>query len=993
VLRNRTLGLTLRALAGAAVVAALTAAPATAASAASAVASPVSAALTGAFDAARHIPADDVTGIRSGTLHVGSAAGREWAIASFSPAKAAVLKVAPDFQDGAATGVFLQTHGTWRLVQSGLYGCGYGLPAALKTAWHLGDPAACTTSMTAQREAARKALSALPASAQAAAQAAGTGKAAGPAGSGVTTRTAAAPAVTSTADLSQTIAGIALSQVGVSDTPAVTNFNGVDCDPYSTLVAGFSADSDGCGYDAGFGVQNENETWCADFNKWVWQQAGITADMNTLNAGAVSFYDWAVDQGQNPQLDTGTPQVGDSILFFSPGNFPYLADHVGIVTSVSSDGTIDMVNGDFAATPDVHVEYDTGITSLSTFAADVEGPGEQWAIVTPPTTAQQPAPTGTMSGPGVAVTGTAGSFQASGTVAGGTVTGYYWTFGDGRTTNATGSDVTHYFSEPGTYTVSVTLTSNFGTIVTLVQNVTVVAASSAVVSAPYDGIYYDPLPILQYTFTRSAGGLAVDSWDGGAWLQLAVPGDPAATGSIAALSYPDAANADAMTPHAYYRATDGSLAETYQSTSGWVTEQLPGDPVAGGAIVATTTAGGGPAVFFVDPAGNLAETVLGSGGWTSGEVLTGGPAINPASLALADTASGSVVFAVGPAGTIRVFSSDGGSWASRGIPAKTTADGSLAALTTPDGQAAVVYVDAHGGSLAEAAEAGTTTAGAWDVTDLPATPAASSSLAATTYLLPSVIPATPGDFVSPPGTTTSSTVAAPLGTEAFYLTPSGSPAVTYDNGTGWQTATLPGTATGIFAATAYQVEEEPSNLFLSGPGGLSEETTGARSGDPSGSWSSLTLPATPATWADQIVLYAADPADAAAAQAAAAAAGLPSSQVTTSFSAAWADTLSGQYLVFAVGSPAVAALYFNACGWANPSALPAESTPFYYYLGPLNTLPGADAFVNSASDTAADTQALADDNAYYALNGTLPPGVTSMPAAVGPPDACVGSPS
>ena len=204
---------------------------------------------------------------------------------------------------------------------------------------------------------------------------------------------------------------------------------------------------------------------------------------------------------------------------------------------------------------------------------------------------------------------------------------------------------------------------------------------------------------------------------------------------------------------------------------------------------------------------------------------------------------------------------------------------------------------------------------------------------------------------------------------------------------------LPGTATAIVGATAYQVEEEPSNLFLTGSAGLTEETTGARSGDPSGTWTSLTLPTAPATWANQIVLYAADPADATAAQAAATAAGLPSSSVVTSFATAWADALSGEYLVLAVGSPAVAGLYFNVCGWSNPSALPAGSTPFSYVLGPLNTLPGPDLFVNAASDTGADTQALATDLAYYALNGTLPPGVTTLPAAVGPPYACVGSPT
>jgi hypothetical protein len=947
----------------------------------------VTSALTAAFEAGRHLAAADVGGISPGTLHTGSAGGHEWAIASFTPAKSAAQKVAVAFQDGAATGVFTEKGSTWRLVQTGLYGCGNGLPAALKTAWHLGDPAVCDQSPAAERAAAERALSALPAPARTAAK-----TAAGPA-KAAKSATAAPAAATSTASLGQTIAAIALGEVGVSDTPVVTNFNGVDCDPFSTLVAGFSADSDGCGSNAAFGVRNENETWCSDFNKWVWQQAGVTANMNTINAGAVSFYNWAVADGQTPQVDTGTPQAGDSVVFFAPGNFPDFADHVGVITSVSSDGTIDMVNGDFSGGPDIQAQYDTGITSLSAFGATVEGnPGEQWVLITPPTTAQQPTPTGHIFGPAVAVTGTTGNFHAFGTVPGGTITGYYWTFGDGRTTNATGPDVTHWFSESGSYTVSVTITSSYGTIVTLEQNVNVVAPSSAVASVPDDGIWYDPMPVEQFVFTRSAGGLAVDSWDGGSWLQLAVPGDPSATGNFATLSYPDTANADNMTPHAYYRAADGSLAETYQSASGWVTQELPGQPAAGGTIVATTAASGAPAVFFVNTAGELSQTSLGSAGWTNSVLLHGVVPLKAASLTLTDTTSGPEIFAVGPAGTIWVTSSEFGHWLSTPLPALTTSGGSLAAFTTPNGQAAVVYASPRG-SLAQATDAGPIAAGPWNVTNLPGAPAHGTSLAATTYLLPSALPATPGDFPQPPGSTTPSSIADPLGAEAFYLTASGSPAVTYNDGTGWQTATLPGTASSIAGASAYQVEEEPSDLYLASASGLTEETTGARSGDPSGSWTSLTLPDTPATWANQIVLYAADPGDAAAAQAAAAAAGLPASQVTTSFATAWADTLSGEYLVFAVGSPAVAALYFNVCGWANPSALPAGSTPFSYDLGPFSTLPGADVFVNAASDTAADTQALATDLAYYALNGTLPPGVTALPAAVGPPYACVGSPS
>jgi len=195
-------------------------------------------ALTQAFQAARDIPGSAIGGIRPGTLHTGAADGTEWAIASFTPAAPTGTQVAAGFQDGAGTGIFKLRSGRWRLVKTGPYGCGDGLPAALKTAWGLAEPAGCTAAIATQRAAAQRALSALPAA---------------------------------QAGLGQTIASIALSQVGVSDTPAVTAF-ALDCNPFSTLTAGFSANSDGCGSDATFGVRDGNETWCSDFNKWVWER-------------------------------------------------------------------------------------------------------------------------------------------------------------------------------------------------------------------------------------------------------------------------------------------------------------------------------------------------------------------------------------------------------------------------------------------------------------------------------------------------------------------------------------------------------------------------------------------------------------------------------------------------------------------------------------------------------------------------------------------------
>jgi hypothetical protein len=1006
-----TAGLTLISAfaAGPAAAAAATTTPATAAPASS-----TASALTQAFEASRHIPASAVGGIRTGTLHTGTANGRQWAAASFEPAKSASTEASVAFQDGAASGVFEKAGGAWRLVRAGSGACGAGLPAALKTAWHIAAPAAlCSTSAATQHTAASRALAALPASARAAAASAAATTSTAKTATAATTKTPAAAPATDPADFPQTIAAIALSQVGHGANPVVTNFDTVDCDPYSTMVAGFSADSDGCGYDGVYNVENENETWCSDFNKWVWEQTGITDDIDTINAGAVSFYTWATQHGQSPEPDTGRPQVGDSVLFFSKSSFPGFADHVGIVTAVHSDGSIDMVNGDFSGGPDVSVQYDQDITNLAAFAqASEDNSTEEWVLVSPPSTAQAPAPAGQMSGPATAVAGTTGSFHASGTVAGSSVSAYYWTFGDSRTTNASGPDVTHAFSEPGTYTAAVTITSQAGTAVTLHQNVHVLAPSAAVVSAPDPGIWYDPLPVLQYTFVRSAGGLAEDQWNGGSWLQLSVPGSPSATGNLATLAYPDSGNDAAMTPHAFFRASGGSLAETYHATSGWVTNDLPGSPVAGGTIVATntTSASGDPEVFFLDARGSLDETSLSGGKWTTRTVVPASAmaGATASSLSLTDTARGPVLFAAGPAGTIRVASADCGAWASRAIPAKTAPPqptspdrppgpgAPLAAFTTPGGQAAVAYTDARG-SLAEAAEAGATTADKWTVTGLPGSPAARTALAATTYLLPSQIPAAPGDFPDPYGSLTDSNVAAPFGTEAFYMTASGAPAVSYDDGTGWKTATLPAVSgdTAIAGATAFPFEEEPSNLFLTGPGGLSEETTGARSGDPSGgSWTSTTLPATPSTWANRIILYAADPADAAAASAAAQAAGLPASSVTTSFSQAWADTLDGgTYLVYAVGVPALSALYHNSCGWDNPSGLTTGGTPFSYYVGQFDAPPGADFYVDAASDTAADTQALATDDAYYALHGTLPPGVTTAPAPAGTTRSCVGSPS
>jgi hyaluronoglucosaminidase len=159
-----------------------------------------------------------------------------------------------------------------------------------------------------------------------------------------------------------------------------------------------------------------------------------------------------------------------------------------------------------------------------------------------------------------------------------------------------------------------------------------------------------------------------------------------------------------------------------------------------------------------------------------------------------------------------------------------------------------------------------------------------------------------------------------------------------------------------------------------------------------GVFENFLLTAEPALFKYDVRLYAADPADDQAALAAAAAAGLAPDQVTQSFTTAWDQTSSGEYLVIAVGGPADDALYYNVCGWTAPDGLGAGSTPFSYAAGPRAALPPVNIYENGAGQTAADTAALSTDLAYYAVHGSFPPGVTTPPSAAGPQYACAGTP-
>jgi hypothetical protein len=168
----------------------------------------------------------------------------------------------------------------------------------------------------------------------------------------------------------------------VQDNPAETNFNGLDCNPF-TAFEYTPATSSGCGTNARFDVQNRSEFWCADFAKWAWAQAGVTSDLSVLTPSAASFYTWGKDHSETMTEDATNPQPGDAVVFY-PGTAPNgtYADHVGIVTAVNSDGTVNLANGDFLGSSNISVQENDNV-SLKSWSAGIWGSGEDWAFVSP----------------------------------------------------------------------------------------------------------------------------------------------------------------------------------------------------------------------------------------------------------------------------------------------------------------------------------------------------------------------------------------------------------------------------------------------------------------------------------------------------------------------------------------------------------------------------------------------------------------------------------
>ncbi len=125
----------------------------------------------------------------------------------------------------------------------------------------------------------------------------------------------------------QQIAAIATAELGVAEQPPGSN-DAPRIAQYRTATAGAAA----------------GQPWCAYFTSWVAAQAGVPVGADGLGIGYVpTVKQWAEQTGRYIPAGTGSPQVGDLVVFDRGGDG--VLDHIGVVTGASPDGSIQTVEG------------------------------------------------------------------------------------------------------------------------------------------------------------------------------------------------------------------------------------------------------------------------------------------------------------------------------------------------------------------------------------------------------------------------------------------------------------------------------------------------------------------------------------------------------------------------------------------------------------------------------------------------------------------------
>ena len=111
----------------------------------------------------------------------------------------------------------------------------------------------------------------------------------------------------------------------------------------------------------------------------------MTSGLGTPTSSAASFYTWGTEHGAAHTLRRDAQDRGCGAPLPAGTTAPNgsYADHLGIVTAVHFDGTVNPVNGDFLGASNISAQYNTNV-HLSTWASQVEGnKGEKRALVSP----------------------------------------------------------------------------------------------------------------------------------------------------------------------------------------------------------------------------------------------------------------------------------------------------------------------------------------------------------------------------------------------------------------------------------------------------------------------------------------------------------------------------------------------------------------------------------------------------------------------------------
>jgi hypothetical protein len=125
--------------------------------------------------------------------------------------------------------------------------------------------------------------------------------------------------------------------------------------------------------------------WCAYFTSWVAKQAGVPVGPDGSGIGYVpTLKNWAEQTDRYIPNGEGPPQVGDLVVFDWQGDG--VLDHVGIVSGVKPDGSIETIEGNAGDKVAARSYGPDGYAGLVRLAA----PGEQ-AIAMPAVAAVPPA--------------------------------------------------------------------------------------------------------------------------------------------------------------------------------------------------------------------------------------------------------------------------------------------------------------------------------------------------------------------------------------------------------------------------------------------------------------------------------------------------------------------------------------------------------------------------------------------------------------------------